>query len=66
MRFTHHFWRVRRALQSCRQWSEVPEAALGTELHCPLCGQVLKLNPFTIEADWRHLAQARQGKVDKD
>jgi WD40 repeat protein len=42
----------------CREWSEVPETALGTELPCPSCGQAVKLNPFVIEADWRPVAEA--------
>ncbi|MEW6386989.1 MAG: AAA family ATPase [Thermodesulfobacteriota bacterium] len=46
----------------CRQWSQVPEAALGREFPCPQCSQTIKLNPFALEADWRPLAQARQGK----
>jgi len=41
----------------CRKWSEVPESALGTELDCPKCGERVKLNPFTINADWRPIAK---------
>jgi WD40 repeat protein len=42
----------------CRAWSEVPDSALGAELPCPHCGNPVKLNPFTIEADWRPVAEA--------
>lgn len=45
----------------CRMWSEIPESALGTELPCPNCGKAIKLNPFTINADWRPIARAWQG-----
>jgi WD40 repeat protein len=45
----------------CRVWSEVPSAALGTELPCPHCGKAVKLNPFVIEADWRPVAAAWRG-----
>lgn len=44
----------------CRVWSEVPTFALGTELDCPHCGKRLKLNPFTINASWRPIAEAWQ------
>ena len=47
---------------TCRAWSEVPASALGTELPCPRCGKPVKLNPFVIEADWRPVAKAWQGK----
>ncbi len=46
----------------CRTWSEVPEAALGTELPCPHCGKVVRLNSFVIEADWRPIAAAWRGE----
>ena len=45
----------------CRVWSEVPAWALGTELPCPNCGRPVRLNPFTIEADWRPVAAAWAG-----
>ena len=35
--------------------------ALGAELPCPKCSKPLKLNPFTINADWRPIARAWQG-----
>lgn len=46
----------------CRVWSEVPESTLGAELPCPNCGKPIKLNPFTIEADWRPVAKAWRGE----
>ena len=45
----------------CREWSEVPKEALGKEIGCPKCGKRLKLNPFTINADWRPIAKAWRG-----
>ncbi len=60
-------WRRRNGLRPafgclhCRVWSEVPSSALGTELPCPHCGKAVKLNPFTIEADWRPIAAAWRG-----
>ncbi len=42
----------------CRTWSEIPASALGTEIPCPHCGKPIKLNPFTINADWRPVANA--------
>jgi len=42
----------------CRTWSEISVSALGTELPCPHCGKTVKLNPFTVEADWRPVAAA--------
>jgi hypothetical protein len=46
----------------CREWSEIPGAALGTELPCPKCGRAVRLNPFVIEADWRPVAAAWRGE----
>lgn len=46
----------------CRVWSEVPSSALGTEIACPNCKGPLKVNPFTINSDWRPVAEAWQGK----
>jgi len=42
----------------CRTWSEIPASALGKEIPCPHCGKPIKLNPFTINADWRPVAKA--------
>lgn len=47
----------------CRVWSEVTEAALGTELPCPNCGKRVKLNAFVIKADWRPVAAAWRGDI---
>jgi WD40 repeat protein len=44
----------------CRTWSEIPVSALGTELSCPHCGKPIRLNPFTINADWRQVAKKWQ------
>lgn len=43
---------------ACRTWSEVPLPALGTELPCPHCGEHVRLNAFTLQADWRPVAKA--------
>jgi len=42
----------------CRKWSPIKQSDLGTELDCPKCGNKVKLNPFTINADWRPIAKA--------
>lgn len=42
----------------CRVWSEVPASALGTEIACPHCEGPLKVNSFTINSDWRPVAEA--------
>jgi WD40 repeat protein len=42
----------------CRVWSEVAASALGAVISCPHCGGSIKLNPFTIDADWRPIAAA--------
>jgi hypothetical protein len=49
----------------CRVWSEVSVSALATELNCPNCGGPLRLNPFTIKADWRPIAKAWTGDLTK-
>jgi WD40 repeat protein len=41
----------------CRTWSEAPMSVLGTIIACPSCGRLVKLNPFTIDADWRPIAR---------
>ncbi len=46
----------------CRVWSEIPESALGTELPCPHCDEPVRLNPFTIDADWRPVAATWRGE----
>jgi hypothetical protein len=42
----------------CRVWSEVTASALGAVIPCPHCAESVKLNPFTINADWRPIAAA--------
>jgi hypothetical protein len=42
----------------CRVWSEIPASALGSEIACPHCEGPLKVNPFTINSDWRPVAEA--------
>jgi WD40 repeat protein len=46
----------------CRVWSEVPVSALGAVTACPHCGGSVRLNPFTINADWRPVAEAWEKK----
>jgi WD40 repeat protein len=46
---------------SCRTWSVLSDNTLGTDLRCPQCGKVVRLNPFTIQADWRAVAKAWKG-----
>jgi tricorn protease-like protein len=46
----------------CRTWSHISESALGTELPCPHCGTVVRLNPFAVEADWQPVAAAWKGE----
>jgi hypothetical protein len=41
----------------CRVWSEIPASALGTEIACPNCEGPLKVNSFTINSDWRPVAE---------
>ncbi|MBI2837255.1 MAG: DUF4062 domain-containing protein [Acidobacteria bacterium] len=46
----------------CRNWSTVEESDLGRTISCANCGKSLKLNPFTIDADWHPIARAWEGK----
>ena len=59
-RFNRRGWIRRRSMSvgcaQCRVWSEVPSSALGGTIRCPHCGARLKVNPFTIDADWRPVA----------
>ncbi len=57
------FWRRNTAFGCplCRTWSEIPASALGIEIPCPHCGKPIRLNPFTINADWRKVAKAWRG-----
>jgi hypothetical protein len=49
---------VQAGCPACRRWWEAPVSVLGTEVTCSRCGQKLKLNSFTINADWRPVARA--------
>jgi len=40
----------------CRAWAEVTKPLLGAQTRCPKCGKFVRLNPFTIEGDWRPLS----------
>jgi WD40 repeat protein len=42
----------------CLAWSSVREEDLGGIIRCPVCGKPVKLNSFTIDADWRPIAKA--------
>jgi hypothetical protein len=42
----------------CRKWPKVSETAVGCELPCPNCGEMIKLNPFIINANWRPISKA--------
>ena len=46
----------------CRTWSVIPKSALDSELPCPNCGKPVQLNGFTIDADWKPIAEAWQSK----
>jgi NACHT domain- and WD repeat-containing protein len=48
---TDHIGTLPADLEGCK-------AMLGTELPCPNCGKAIKLNPFTINADWLPIAEA--------
>jgi WD40 repeat protein len=45
----------------CRTWSEASPSKLGSETPCPTCSKILKLNSFTIDADWRPIAAGWRG-----
>jgi WD40 repeat protein/energy-coupling factor transporter ATP-binding protein EcfA2 len=40
----------------CHRWFEVPNACLGTDLGCPGCHTVLRLNSFFVRGDWRAIS----------
>jgi WD40 repeat protein len=42
----------------CRAWFEIPASRVGDEIECRVCSSPLKLNPFTISADWQPIARA--------
>lgn len=43
----------------CRTWFETSSAE--SLVSCRRCGGSLKLNPFTVDADWRPIAKAWRG-----
>ena len=45
----------------CREWSEIPPDQLDQVIDCPKCEGALKVNPFTLDADWRPVAAAWRG-----
>ncbi len=53
------------ACPHCRTWSEIQKSALGTEIPCPNCGKSVRLNPFTIQGDWKPIAEAWQKNENK-
>lgn len=42
----------------CRTWSAIAASSVGRERDCPHCDRVLRFNSFTIDADWRPIAEA--------
>jgi len=42
----------------CHTWSIVAESDLGHKFSCSNCQRLVKLNPFTINADWQPVAKA--------
>ena len=42
----------------CRSWSVISESSIGHEINCLSCGKKLKINPFTIDGDWRAIENA--------
>jgi WD40 repeat protein len=42
----------------CRNWSGIPETALGSVIGCPVCRSDLRLNSIALAADWRPIAAA--------
>ncbi|MFC1892852.1 DUF4062 domain-containing protein [Chloroflexota bacterium] len=36
----------------CLGWSQISDEQLGKVISCPLCQNILKVNPFVIEAEW--------------
>jgi WD40 repeat protein len=46
----------------CGRWAEVDDTSLGSEVSCPSCRTRLRLNPFTIAADWHPVAAAWRGE----
>ena len=46
----------------CRTWSEILNADLGKEIPCPTCKKTVKLNLFTLNGNWRRVAEAWKSK----
>jgi sarcosine oxidase delta subunit len=44
----------------------VAASALGSVIPCPHCGETVKLNPFTINADWRTIAAASKAAANDE
>ncbi len=38
---------------ACAKWIEISSSTLGSKTSCAGCGIELRINPFTIDADWR-------------
>jgi WD40 repeat protein len=43
---------------SCREWASTSQEQLAHVQSCPACGLKLKLNPFTLNSDWKPLKRA--------
>jgi WD40 repeat protein len=50
----------------CRTWPKIQERVVGTEISCPHCGKLVRLNPFTINGDWRAVAKVWMAKKVPD
>jgi WD40 repeat protein len=42
----------------CQAWSETDAATPGAAISCPNCGGDIRLSPFTVNGDWRPIAEA--------
>ena len=51
----------RPACSCALQWFLAREDTLGQDLDCPNCGKPVKLNPLTVNANWRPMAAAWRG-----
>jgi hypothetical protein len=55
-----HFWNrdtIAFGCRHCHSWAQIDSADLGAAFACPGCGELMRVNPFTIEGDWRHMAR---------
>lgn len=58
LRFDMHDWKERfSGSEAVWKPSEISASTIGTELPYPQCGNPIKLNLFTINADWRQVAK---------